>query len=564
MGGWWANTLISMPLAESASVLDELSNRLSTVNSLILILAGWVGIAAVMVVVLRILRLRRRRQLVVSTFVNASGLPELDSTVQGLGYLVRERLVQHLISTQRQLRESAKRTSLPPSLASAQSPAPSSTSDEQVKDLVASLRAYVPQPIAPIIQLLNDVALRPLGTRVAGTLQQRGTAASRIGITLELTDLRGEQEPSVETVWETAANETGAQGTAQERLITLIEPAARLLARRLVAQELLRSSGLPASAGTRRDDVRLAGIPGLSRALEQSMPRGEYEALVRNFIGMLLQGDALTYQKAGLAPSFFVRAIAEFDRAIELAPLMYQPYENRADTYALQAQTDPVLAPGLLAKAMLDYSTAQERARALPSLTRPAVEHRLQIGQYLAQLRTGDSVLIQLAAERVAELEAFAGSELDDQFLYNLACWHGLSFRMNKTNVEAGSKTLRFLVYCFVRDRTRNRRRWSAAEFDSDLETIHSLLPRLRLALSLELSRPPRLSEMVGEPFIQRIEGLLSPILVDLDTAGSANLKRSNAGFTTTQMSLKQLSSKLRLLQGSLRIKISRKSNSGA
>jgi hypothetical protein len=214
------------------------------------VLLEWTAIAALVVAVIWLLRLRRRRQLVVSAFTNASGLTELDATAQGLGQLLRERLVRHLQVTQRQLRESVERTGLSPTPKAAQrTPMPVGEPDQRAKELVASLKAYVPQTAGPAVQLLSDIFLRSAGSKVTGTVQRGGSP--EFGITLELTDLGGNQVPSIETIWEAAG--TGAeagdkQGTGRqagssdglhERLAALLDPAARLTARRVVALELI-------------------------------------------------------------------------------------------------------------------------------------------------------------------------------------------------------------------------------------------------------------------------------------------------------------------------------------
>jgi hypothetical protein len=296
-------------------VLDRLSNSATTANSLILVLVEWAGIVAVVVLIIWLFRLRRRRQLVVSSFVNASGVPGLDAAAQGLGQLLRERLVGQLNITQRQLRENVRRTELSPTPAAAdRSPMPVGEPDQRVKDLVTSLKAYVPQTAGPAVQVLGDVLLRPTGTRVTGTVQHGG--AGRLGITLELTDLGGDHAPSVETIWD-AATVGDKQGDPYGRLAKLLEPAARLAARRIVALELIS-----AYSPRRRAD-------GSRRS------RHEHDALVHNFTGMLLQSDALVYADQGLAPFFFGQATKEFDGAVELAPELYQPVGARKSVVGL-------------------------------------------------------------------------------------------------------------------------------------------------------------------------------------------------------------------------------------
>src|SRR5215218_8757751 len=146
------------PTTVGQGVFEQLSNGAATANSLVLVLLEWAGIVTLVIAVIWLLRVRRRRQLVVSAFTNASGLTELDATAQGLGQLLRERLVRHLQVTQRQLRESVERTGLSSTPEAADpTPMPVGEPDQRARELVASLKAYVPQTAGPAVQLLSDV-----------------------------------------------------------------------------------------------------------------------------------------------------------------------------------------------------------------------------------------------------------------------------------------------------------------------------------------------------------------------------------------------------------------------
>jgi hypothetical protein len=514
------------PTTAGQGVLDRLSHGATTANSLILVALEWAGIVALVVAVVWLLRLRRRRQLVVSAFTNASGLTELDAATRGLGHLLREHLVNHLQVTQQQLRENVERTGLSPTPTAAErSPVPVGEPDQRVKELVTSLKAYVPTTTGPVVQLLSDMFLRPVGTRVTGMVQRDGSA--RLGITLELTDLGGDYAPSIETMWEAAtarAGDRGKQAAARqpapsngpgERLDMLLDPAARLVARRVTALELIYAP--------RRERER------------PRRPQRQHEALIRNFIGMLLQSDALVYATQGLAPFFYGQATKELDRAADADPDLYQPYENRADTAAMQAQNDPEQSRRLLHKAIDDYETALRRAQALSDPAKTQVLHRLEIGLLLTQRRINDPARVPIATERIAELEGAAVSELDDQFLYNLACWFGLDSNLRQQaataarrhrwwrtllrrlpvaepDPDAEAKALRYLAYCLARAVTEARSDdWaSAALADSDLQLVEAKVPRLREAIAIELRRDPGLRTRVGSPFADGIDRALA------------------------------------------------------
>lgn len=563
--------------------LEPLSDSLTTVNSVILVLFEWLGLIAFVFAVVWLLRRRTSRQLVVPAFTNTSGLTELHTSAEGLGQLLRERLVDHLEVTQQQLRDNAKRTELESRRETLRDPMPVGAPDQRVSQLVTSLKAYVPTTAGPAVQLLSDVFLQPAGTRVTGTVQ--GDGSGRLGITLELTDLGGKYPPSIETIWAAAADEpanSGKQAGVQqaapagglgkqlaalaelyrrlaarvrdgntpagvrqakpssgppERLNALLDPAARLAARRVTALELLHAPS------ERRERQQPLG-PGRLQLGQPSRKwsRPEHEALVRNVTGMLLQSDALGYHAQGHAPFFFGQAMKEFNQAVEAAPGLYQPYENRADTAALRAQflgqEDPEDFKHRLRSAMADYQTALENAKKLRGpAARTQVEHRLQIGLVLAQRRFNDPTRVEVDIQRIPALEAVAAAQMDDQLLYNLACWFGLDFNLRRQKTAAAiprrrrrlprqppptrpdpraeAKALRYLAYCLARAVTEEQAndRANDALSDSDLQLIpKDKIRRLRDALAVERQRDPRLQTTVGQPFEDAINRALAQL----------------------------------------------------
>jgi hypothetical protein len=569
--------------------LDPLSHSFATANSVILVALEWAGILAFVVAVIWLLVLRRRRQLLVPAFTNASGLTELHASVEGLGQLLRERLVDHLQVTQEQLRENTERIRLGSNQETLRDPVPVGAADQRVSQLVTSLKAYVPQTAGPAVQLLSDVFLRPAGTRVTGTVQGDGSA--RLGITLELTDLGGNHPPILETIWAATAGSateggkrTGVQqaepaegpgkwltalrklagelaarvrgrgkraGARQaapssgpaERLGALLNPAARLAARRVAALELLYTR-----RQLRERLLRLLRllVPPQQPSTGTQQPqwsRQERAALVHNVIGMLLQSDAGSYGEQ--APFFFKQAEKEFDRAVETAPHLYQPYENRADTAVLQEQhvtrapTDPEQGERLLLKAIADYEQALRRAQTLPDpVARTQVVHRLQIGLVLTQRRFNQPARVPVNAQLIPTLEAVAADERDDQFLYNLACWFGLTANQRQQAADAArpprrrhgpprqvplakpdpaaeTKALRYLAYCLARAITDERAddRANEALGDPDLRLIpKEKIRRLRAALAMERGRDPQLRTNEGQPFADAIDRALAQI----------------------------------------------------
>jgi hypothetical protein len=569
-----APTTTTPSTTTSPGLLDPLSHDLTAANSVLLVVLEWAGIVALVVTFIWLLALRRRRQLVVSAFTNTSGLTELHTTAQGLGQLLRERLVEHLQLTSQQLRDSAERTSLAPTPQTLSDPVPIGTPDERVSQLVTSLTAFVPQSAGSAVQMLGDLFLRSAGTRVTGTVQ--GGGSGRVGITLELTDLGGHHAPSIETIWAPEAGDGGQQRAGRQagppkglgkRLIALGDLAGRLP---VSAQHSAKQAGVrqaaPANGSAQRVHAlldpaarlaarRVAALELLSAALQggperRRWSRQEREALVRNAIGMLLQGDAFTYSAQGLTRFFFGQAMREFNRAAETAPELYQPYENRADTAAmfgqyileqqgtLPPQPDRWEADRLLISAIADYERALRQAQVLSnSKARAQVVHRLQIGLLLTQRRF-NPLRVPVEVELIPTLETAAVSDKDDQFLYNLACWFGLDANLRQQAAIAAkqqlrwrrlpwqlpsikpdpndeAKALRYLAYSLARAITEKRAEGRARQalHDSDLQAIpNEKIRRLREAIAVERRRDPQLQDSFERPFADAIDRALTEV----------------------------------------------------
>jgi hypothetical protein len=493
----------------SQRTLDQWSQILSTVNELILILVGWLALGTAILVLLQIYRRSRRRNVSITEFINASGLPELDGNLQSLKYLVRERVVERLRLVQRQLREKPKDSALPAAVSPDSFPAPTATSDQELNRLAESLTAYVPQ-FAPIVQLLRDIAFRQKGIRVSGKLQRRTGAPNCLGVTLEISGFAIDSV-NAETVWEAEAPASGQDCRLRERLLTILEPASCLLASRLVHYELLGS--YQSDKLSIRAQLRLATNRLFRKNSRASIPP-QHTALVSNFVGMLLTFDAYRIEHEGYSQVFFRRAATEFDRAVKAAPSLYQPWENRGHLYLQWAQMDSHRAPELLAKALSDLNSALQRITQLPTEARQTVERRLRLGRSYGELRTADPELVNHASEQIAELESFATLEMDDFFLFNLACWHGL-YSLQQRNSRALSKAVTYLAYSLIRD--PNSERWAAADQDSDLIAIRELVSDLRNQLMMALGVDPTLPSQTGAEFSSKVARWLSPVLARLD-----------------------------------------------
>ena len=182
----------------------EASDHLAGLLTDLLIILGTVlGLLLLAVLAARVLRLRGRRQLVVGDLANASGNAELDGRLGGMSQLFRQQLVEQLGLVDAKIAQSIERANVPGySRALDPIPLPRSAPDQSVANLAASLRTFAGDRAGPAVQLLSDILLRPWGTIVGGTLQRRGSAPDRLGLTCEVADLRGGDVPASRTIWE--------------------------------------------------------------------------------------------------------------------------------------------------------------------------------------------------------------------------------------------------------------------------------------------------------------------------------------------------------------------------
>jgi hypothetical protein len=108
---------------------------------------------------------------------------------------------------------------------------------------------------------------------------------------------------------------------------------------------------------------------------------------------------------------------------------------------------------------------------------------------------------------------------LDDQFLYNLACWVGLDFNLRhqaaKPDPDTEAKALRYLAYCLTRavtDKQANGRANDALN-DSDLQLIpEDKIRRLLDALAIERQNDPQLWANTGSSFVAAIDRALAHV----------------------------------------------------
>ncbi len=180
--------------------------------------------AAVVITVLVVFLLIRAGYLsglpnfVVSDFSNATGDDRLDKVLTGLNQLTRERLVDVLKKTSETIQKYGKQntsehhyTTLDTKFAInlKQFPVPTKITDARLNTLLTSLQSVTSGEINTVIQLLMNLVFTPRGTRVTPTLQSKADTPATLGISWEITDLQGDRQPKLYTIWEQVAVHTG-------------------------------------------------------------------------------------------------------------------------------------------------------------------------------------------------------------------------------------------------------------------------------------------------------------------------------------------------------------------
>ncbi len=143
---------------------------------------------------------RRPPQLMVLDFTNSTGVGDLDKTISGMSQLAREHLVREMWEVRRQVSDNVGRLVPGAERPPRWTPLPDAGEDKQLADLVKSLAEVVPGQTKPLVSLLA-IAFPREGTSVACTLQRRGEAPDRLGMTFVISDLGGAGSEPL-TVWE--------------------------------------------------------------------------------------------------------------------------------------------------------------------------------------------------------------------------------------------------------------------------------------------------------------------------------------------------------------------------
>lgn len=441
----------------------------SIVTSLVVVLAAGVAV----VVLWRAWRASRRSQLVLRDLTNASGALELDATTPGLSELTRQSLLMQLRDAEERIREYYASLSGPDTAYTLElPPRPSDVSDridDEALTLARSVREVVPAKASSSFQLIADALFRPTGTVVSGMVLRRGDAsADRIGIALDVASLPGSGVIRSPAFWEPATSGARPRQLYQERLLTLIEPAARWLAIELWAH------GLRAAAG-RTDRNRRLG-------------------LVANLAGGLFHGSALSYTEH--AEVFTLVAIDRFREATRLLPWYYKPSENLAVACRDYAATPAgwVDAERWYRQAEKSYTAALAVVDKLGDSKQCApLRKRLEVRRLLARLSSPSSHLQQQALQELAAAPPPLLPGEPARAHYTTACLYAVAARFSGGRADWEEEALALLGLALVGDQTERRDLWRHAPNDPDLSVLQPLDSYLK---ALRLAAPdPRPSE---------------------------------------------------------------------
>ena len=505
---------------------------LDAITNFALTLAKLVGALAVVflgpIVLYRLARqVLRPPQLVVDPFRNASGAAELDGALVGLSQQAREQLLAQLRAVDRQITTRIKGVGPdsyhPPDTA----PLPEGTPDGTLDRLVGSIKEYAPKEITPAVQLLG-LALPPRGTRVSGTLQRCGDEPGKLGITLELADIASQRAFHLWTHWElpvapasaSAPIAAAAQLSSADTLCALAaayevrgaleqakssyETALQQKPDLVVARDgLLRVLGMQWTLSERYSNLLCPSMRRLALELAKremqkrvcrlcgKAKRIRYEARTLNFFGAMYEAS---YQSFG--GEFARLAIADFQRAIDLDPEWYQPYENLADVYTFMAQSETDLRTSLqqLHSALLQYVVALARAK--KAAEGQETLNRIMVGMATAQLLTGTAALVEKARSSILALtQTFPlGNQMDSRYLYNLASWYG--FANQSQPPEPGARDAARRILGFSLGREHDPDVWSYAEWDPAFKGTCDGLDVLEFTIAEEMQRRLSAGEM--------------------------------------------------------------------
>lgn len=188
------------PSGGLSGIVDTTEKVAKLATNAALIAVSVIAVVALLVLVWRLVGLSLQRQLVVPDFVDGSGVADLAGKVQGLSRVGREELLENMRGVRNTVERTYRRYGV--ELGTSQQPLPRAAPLDTVSDLLDSFTALGDKAGWPLAGLLKPILLRPRGTQATVTLQCRGKTPDRMGMTVEIGDLRGRKTPEGFTMWE--------------------------------------------------------------------------------------------------------------------------------------------------------------------------------------------------------------------------------------------------------------------------------------------------------------------------------------------------------------------------
>jgi tetratricopeptide (TPR) repeat protein len=290
-----------------------------------------------------------------------------------------------------------------------------SSTEDSLAALTAGVRAVAPAQAEGLVAALGAILPPQRGwvVRAFPVLRGEGRDAD-VALTLELAQF--DHAPDAVTSFE-ASSETlrdagseAAQAAAMRALLhRLLEPAARWIETRLVAQQLAQS-----------------GVPISWRLLNRRKRRQELVGLQMQLAGQMSL-YAATQQEA-FYRGFAEQALADLAKAARQLPTYFRPHSTAAAVHerlgwGYRRGHDSDRAANEFERAVQLYDTAAELLAAAPGAApepRAAALDRVKVRRAKCRLLSGERSHTEIARRELAELLCITGSTAHE--LYNCAC----------------------------------------------------------------------------------------------------------------------------------------------
>nr|MBA3779480.1 hypothetical protein [Chloroflexota bacterium] len=246
------------------------------------------------------------------------------------------------------------------------------------------------------------------------------------------------------------------------------------------------------------------------------------EAVARNWIGGRLADAADT--AGSLAPDGYRLALAELDRAIELCPDWYLPYEVAGDTLSLRGKATRLLEDQRASIERYDAALQRvgkgpylDRAQDPPRSVKEAATTQIHLARAISQLLTLDPRAMANARSTFAKFlsggQPWArgwrpSEELSGELLYTVGCWYGTEVELNRSDLAARAQAIAFVMRAVARDDRLAR----LALHDPDLRLVgDGLIEPIARYERLPADERKALKKRYGQAFEEAVARLIAP-----------------------------------------------------